>query len=325
MRHAGPCYFNCEICAECVSVKHVQDSFKELLVTPDYHFDVTITDPPYSAHCQSNLISGSLTQAARKRRPWLNYNAGKGHDNGHYELSFDPLTEYSWLKQLLRVTRRWVVVFCTLEDFGRFEQAVGRPEYVRSCIWYKNNAMGQLTNDRPAAAYEGIAVMHANAGVTKAWNGKGSYGLWKCAGTRGKPGRHPNEKPVALCQKLVALFSQAGETVFDPFCGSGALGEAARSLSRSYVGWDQDDNWVAKARARVTAITPPVFSCINEQREALASCTMNGQTAEDVVDLASGDVAGGILLPGWVCRVCKSFTSVAKEPLRDCRCCGTPR
>jgi DNA modification methylase len=72
-------------------------------------------------------------------------------------------------------------------------------------------------------------------------------------------GRHPNEKPMELCTKLVGLFSDPGELVFDPFAGSGAIGEACLRLGRCYLGWERDPTWAAKARARVTrAIYAPV-------------------------------------------------------------------
>lgn len=229
------------------------DSFEALKLLPSKSVDVIFTDPPYTEHVHNNLCSGSLvgTKAVPK-----------------YELSFGPLTHYAWLHDALRVARRWVLVFCALEDFGRFESVVGRPAYVRSGVWYKSNAMGQLTKDRPATAYEGLAIMHAD-GVKKRWNGRGSYGIWKCPGTRGKEDRHPNEKPIPLALKLTALFSDPGETILDPFCGSGALGEAALRLGRKYIGMDNDPVWALKARARLTACKQDVSDA-----EALALCSM---------------------------------------------------
>lgn len=248
-------------------VYHHPDSFKFLRELPDKSFDVTITDPPYSEHVHNNLVSGSLvgTKSVPK-----------------YELKFAPLSEYSWLGELLRVTKRWVAVFCSLEDFGRFEQAVGRAPkggYVRSCIWYKSNACGQLTGDRPASAYEGIALLHPGhvkkTDVKMRWNGKGSYAIWKCSGTRGKPGRHPNEKPDDLCLKLTSLFSEPGETIFDPFSGSAAIGEAALKLGRSYVGVDNDMEWVEKGQARLLAAA--VSSVTDEHAKGL--CRMKDPVA----------------------------------------------
>lgn len=43
-------------------------------------------------------------------------------------------------------------------------------------------------------------------------------------------------KPVPLCEKLVKIFSKEGDTVFDPFAGSGAILEATVLCNRKAVG-----------------------------------------------------------------------------------------
>jgi hypothetical protein len=171
------------------------------------------------------------------------------------ELGFEPLQDYEHVKHLVRVAKRWALTFCTVEAFGDIRRTCGgmradKGDYVRSGIWFKMNAQGQMTGDRPAAAYEGIACMH-RFGETMHWNGKGSYGFWACNGTRGEPGRHPNQKPLRLCLELVRKFSNPGEMVLDPFCGSGRIGEACMLTGRRYLGVDSDPVWVAKAQERL--------------------------------------------------------------------------
>jgi DNA modification methylase len=146
-------------------------------------------------------------------------------------------------------------MFCAVESFGEIQQYVGgfgKGNYVRSGIWYKPNSMGQLTGDRPAIAFEGIAMMH-NPAMRKRWNGRGRYAHWICNGTRGEPARHPNQKPLALLCDLVREFTDLGETIFDPFCGSGRIGEAALLCGRGYVGLDSDPIWVERAEVRCAA------------------------------------------------------------------------
>jgi len=240
-------------------IEYCEDSFATLREIPTGEFDVVITDPPYNAHVQANQISG--TDVARN---------GGGIGVPHIDLAFPPLDNYTFGAELVRIAKRWTLIFCAVEDFGEFKRA--SPEaYVRGGLWAKPNAQGQMTGDRPAACYEGISILHSP--VKKVWNGRGSYGLWPCNGTRGEKDRHPNQKPLDLCLKLVALFSNRGETVFDPFCGSGRIGEACVLLGRNYVGFDWPEHdavrivnegstrkkvtfredWVVKARARLAA------------------------------------------------------------------------
>lgn len=238
-------------------VQHCADSFKYLQeLDGDRCVDVMLTDPPYTAHVQDNLCSGSLVGKKSVQK---------------YTLPFAPLADHEWIFDAVRVTRRWVVTFCANESLGLFQQAAPHA-YVRGGVWYRSNSMGQLTKDRPATAYEGLAILHGrkeDGHPKKRWNGHGSYGIWRCNGTRGKKGRHPNEKPTELACKLVALFSDRGETVFDPFCGSGAIGEACVRLGRYYIGLDQDPVWVAKAAARLAGPLAPMTD-----EEALALCGM---------------------------------------------------
>lgn len=148
--------------------------------------------------------------------------------------------------------------------------------------------MGQLTGDRPAAAYEGLAIMHRPG--KKRWNGRGSYAYWSCPddethfvcnGTRGEKGRHPNQKPLALCLELVAKFTEPGELVLDPFAGSGRIGEACVLLGRRYIGFDNSQEWVEKARARLEHVEWEV----REQ--------MGGVRAEDCLRLCAAPKRSG--------------------------------
>ena len=244
-------------------VLHVPDSFAFLESVESDSVDVILSDPPYPEEVQGNLCSGSLVGTLSVPK---------------YELPFASLSRAQgteWVGHALRITRRWVLTFCSLESFGRYQDAFGK-SYVRGSVWAKSNAMGQLTGDRPATAFEGIAWLHGPRPekVKKRWNGRGSYGIWSCHGTRGKKGRHPNEKPLDLALKLVALCSERGETVFDPFCGSAAIGEACVRLGRGYIGLDSDPIWVARARERLAS---PLAPMTDEQ--ALSLCAMWGRTA----------------------------------------------
>ena len=46
---------------------------------------------------------------------------------------------------------------------------------------------------------------------------------------------HPTVKPLPVVSKLIALGSQPGDTILDPFAGSGTTGRAAKDLGRKAV------------------------------------------------------------------------------------------
>lgn len=236
-------------------IEHVADSFAFLSELADGAVDVIITDPPYSEHVHANMSSGT----AMKKQ----VDGGKGGGIPRVTLPFGNLQQYDFAQDLPRVAKRWALSFCAVEDFGAYRDAVGAEQWVRGGVWIKGNAMGQLTGDRPAAAYEGLAIMHRKG--KKQWNGRGSYGYWLadtdefpseetllvCNSSRGEKDRHPSQKPLKLLLELVSKFSNRGETILDPFCGSGRVGEACVLLGRNYIGCDNDPAWVAKARERL--------------------------------------------------------------------------
>ena len=236
------------------AVETVADSWEFLSKLSDKSVDVVITDPPFPENVQANMLSGSKIKRFAE--------AGGGGAVPRRELDFpplpppDPVHGYTWSRDFVRVARRWVVIKCAVESFGEFKRAA--PEaFVRGGLWHRPNAMGQVTKDRPAAMCEGLAIMH-DTPVRKRWNGGGSYNIWSCnstrgEGKRGEPERHPNQMPLPLCLKLVALFSEPGETILDPFCGSGRIGEAAVMLGRNYIGLDASVKWVRIAFARIEA------------------------------------------------------------------------
>jgi len=213
------------------AVEHCADSFAALPALPDELFDHCITDPPYSEHCQSNMMSGTTLAKV--------------------DVSFGPLVAFSFANDLIRIAKRWVISFCTIEDVGHYADAVGPEKWIRGGVWYKPNSMGQLSGDRPAASYECLAIMHREG--KKRWNAHGSFAHWVCNGTRGEFDRHDCQKPLRLMKTLVEQFTNPGDVVFDPFCGSGRTGEACLLLGRRFIGLDWDEAWVAKARTRLAA------------------------------------------------------------------------
>jgi site-specific DNA-methyltransferase (adenine-specific) len=52
---------------------------------------------------------------------------------------------------------------------------------------------------------------------------------------------------------LLADFTDPGEVILDPFCGSGTTGVAALRLGRRFIGIEKDSKYAALARDRIAA------------------------------------------------------------------------
>lgn len=66
-----------------------------------------------------------------------------------------------------------------------------------------------------------------------------------------KPNGHPAEKPVQLMRFLVDNSTSAGQTVLDPFCGSGTTAIAALEAGRHFIGIEQDPAWFKQTCERI--------------------------------------------------------------------------
>lgn len=64
---------------------------------------------------------------------------------------------------------------------------------------------------------------------------------------------HPTQKPIPLMEELVLTSSMKGNTVFDPFMGSGSTGVAAVKHGRKFIGIEQDIKWFDVACKRIEA------------------------------------------------------------------------
>ena len=56
-------------------------------------------------------------------------------------------------------------------------------------------------------------------------------------------GKHPTQKPLRLLYRIILASTNEGDTVLDPFSGSGTTGIAANLLGRKYIGIEQDEQF----------------------------------------------------------------------------------
>lgn len=186
--------------------------------------DVLVTDPPYEIEARGAGIAA--------RRDY--FGAIEGFTDGGFDVA------------LLRPFPRWAV-FC-----GK-EQIVGLIGAARArwCLttWNKPNPTPLINgNYLPDTEY----IVHAFP------NGDALFGEYEdrrrwilYRGGEGVTG-HPNEKPVAVVSKVLRVASGRGETVLDPFMGSGTTLLAARDLGRRAIGIEREERWCDVAVRRLS-------------------------------------------------------------------------
>lgn len=58
-------------------------------------------------------------------------------------------------------------------------------------------------------------------------------------------------KPTALMDRLVGDYSRAGQTVLDPYMGSGTTGVACNNTQRSFIGIEREPKYFDIACRRI--------------------------------------------------------------------------
>jgi site-specific DNA-methyltransferase (adenine-specific) len=211
-----------------------------LALLADASGDVVITDPPYEAeaHTSQRLVARS---------------------GGKLEvepLTFPPITEQQRTesaRHMARLARRWILVFCQVEGAMKWRAALeaAGAVYKRTCLWVKPDGKPQYSGDRPGIGYESIVACHAPGRST--WNGGGSHGVFIVNKGGDVRTGHQTQKPIALMELLVRLFSDKNELILDPFAGSGTIGVAAIRLGRRFLGWETNREYAEIARKRLSA------------------------------------------------------------------------
>jgi site-specific DNA-methyltransferase (adenine-specific) len=66
-------------------------------------------------------------------------------------------------------------------------------------------------------------------------------------------GYHPTQKPLHLVRRTMVASTREGDLVFDPFCGSGTMGVAAKELGRFFVEAEKEEEYAELAGRRIGA------------------------------------------------------------------------
>ena len=197
----------------------MMDCATVLAEIPDKSVDAVITDPPYSDRTHKQSKS----------------NKGKGH--WVKAINFDSITTDSLtnlLAEMGRVSKGWVIA--TLDYRHAIEYDIAPPpglKVLRVGVWVKTNPMPQISADRPGQGWEAICYMHRDDTKPK-WNGGGRAGNYILP-TAQNTG-HPTAKPLSMLEDIVAKFTAPGDTILDPFAGSGTTLRAAKNCGRKAIG-----------------------------------------------------------------------------------------
>ncbi len=203
----------------------------------DKSIDLVITDPPYKIETSGG---GLYTQADKQYVKELN-----SMKDGFSE---DVLDE------LCRIMKKINIYF-----FCSQKQIIPLLDYFvkkKKCNW--NLLTWHKTNPIPACGNKYLTdtefilfFREKGVKVYGNYNTKFTYYVTPLNQKDKKKYGHPTIKPQEILLNLVANSSQEGDTVCDPFMGSGSTGVACKNLNRDFIGIEVDNNWYQIAQNRI--------------------------------------------------------------------------
>jgi modification methylase len=67
---------------------------------------------------------------------------------------------------------------------------------------------------------------------------------------------HPTQKPEALLHRIMIASKKPGDTILDPFYGTGTTGAVAKRLGRKFIGIERDPDYAKAATERLGKVRP---------------------------------------------------------------------
>lgn len=96
--------------------------------------------------------------------------------------------------------------------------------------------------------YETMKQLNGGTQMTDVWRIP-AVGKWEK-----NQGKHPTQKTLRLLYRIILASTNEGDTILDPFSGSGTTGIAANLLGRKYIGIEQDKKFCELSLSRRAAL-----------------------------------------------------------------------
>ena len=145
-----------------------------------------------------------------------------------------------------------MIVFCAFEQMQMIIDYGAKHGFKNSCplIFIKDSSSQVLkANMKVVGATEYAVVLYREKLPKFNNNGKMilNWFRWNRDGKR-IPKIHPTQKPVNVLARLIEIFTDEGDVVIDPCCGSGSTLRACAELNRHGFGFEIDKNFYRQAK-----------------------------------------------------------------------------
>ncbi len=229
--------------------------------------DMIFADPPYGMS-KSKGLSWAFSSHVTMQEVWDIFTR-------------DELFEFNmnWISESLRVLKPggsfWVCgSFHNIYQLGFIMQHLNM-KINNSIVWFKPNAQPNITTRMFTESTEHLiwAVKNHskekwtfNYEVMKGLNdGKQMRNMWSIPLTPKSEkwaGEHPTQKPFELLKRVILSSTNEGDTILDPFLGSGTTTAVAEYFGRNSIGIEKNKDYLSIIQKR---LNPPQKSIQHEE------------------------------------------------------------
>ena len=193
---------------------------------PDKSIDMVLTDIPY---VEVNRNSNGLRNLDKGKADIIDFN-------------LDEL-----VNELCRITKGSIYIYCGTEQVSNIRKLLIQNKMsIRLIIWEKSNP-SPMNGDKIWLSGIECCVYGKFPKATFNLHCKNTVLRYPC----GRSKIHPTQKPLKMFEDLILASSNEGDTILDPFIGSGTTAIACINTNRNFIGVEKDEHYFNLANERL--------------------------------------------------------------------------
>lgn len=202
--------------------------------------DLILTDPPYEVKVGGGGITHKIALHRDRKIDFI----ANGFD---YQQCFELFLQIQDIPNM--------VIFCSNKQILKFLLFFHNKGLSTTLLTWKKLNPPPLVNNKHIEDLEYlIYVRGAKASFNNSVPIEYKQKCFSSNLVNSKDKIHPTQKNLEHIKRLIALHSYEGETVFDPFMGSGVVGVASRLLNRSFIGCELSPLYYNLSKTRIKNI-----------------------------------------------------------------------
>ena len=237
---------------------YVKKTDLELLSTIENNsVHLVLTDPPYIISRKSGMQSykDSLEKGGK-----VDEKFGKKYaittEFGEWDSSFTIDDLEKAINEFYRILRPGgsCIIFFDIWKIETLSKLLSKFSKHRFIEWIKTNPMPVNQYATYLSNAREIAISCVKGGKAT-FNSKYDNGIYDYPIYSGKDRFHPTQKSLPMFEELIKKHSNEGDTIVDPYAGSGTTALAAKNTNRLYLCCEPSDEYFQRGYNRVNNLT----------------------------------------------------------------------